>query len=294
MSFKTIDPNEVSVSNLHFNLLSAIAPRPIAFASTVDAAGNINLSPFSFFNVFGANPPTVIFSPAKRVRDNTQKHTLENVHEVKEVVINIVNYPIVEQMSLASTEYDKGINEFKKAGFTEIPSVKVKPPRVGESPVALECIVKQIIETGTGGGAGNLIICEVVLMHIDEKFCDEDGNLDTTALDLVARMGGSWYCRAQGDALFQIPKPLRKKGIGVDSLPKSIKNSGLLSGNNLGRLGNVEKLPTEEEVEAFRRTDDFEIILSSQDNIKKAFYDEAKKYLEKGNAKKALLILMSF
>ncbi len=252
MSIKTISPIEVSIADFHSVLLSAVAPRAIAFASTLDNEGNINLSPFSFFNAFGANPPILIFSPARRVRDNTTKHTLENVRQVPEVVINVVNYAMVEQTSLASTEYDKGINEFIKAGFTQVPSVLVKPPRVGESPVAFECKVLQIIETGSQGGAGNLVICEVLLAHVKEEILDAKGKIDARKIDLVGRMGGEWYCRANGEALFEIPKPLTTKGIGIDQLPDAIRNSSILTGNNLGRLANVEKLPSAEEIQGFQ------------------------------------------
>lgn len=252
MSIKTVSPKEVSIADFHSILLSAVAPRPIAFASTLDSEGNINLSPFSFFNAFGANPPILIFSPARRVRDNTTKHTLENVRQVPEVVINVVNYAMVEQTSLASTEYDKGVNEFIKAGFTQVPSVLIKPPRVGESPVAFECKVLQIIETGSQGGAGNLVICEVLLAHVKEEILDAKGKIDTQKIDLVGRMGGEWYCRANGEALFEIPKPLTTKGIGIDQLPEAIRNSSILTGNNLGRLANVEKLPSAEEIQSFQ------------------------------------------
>ncbi|KOY85230.1 flavin reductase [bacterium 336/3] len=290
---KTISPKDVSVAEFHSYFLSAVAPRPIAFASTIDKDGHINLSPFSFFNAFGANPPILIFSPARRVRDNTTKHTLENVKEVGEVVINIVNYAMVEQTSLASTEYDKGINEFVKAGFTQMPSTLVKPPRVGESPVAFECKVLQIIETGTGGGAGNLIICEVVLAHIKEEILDEKGKINTKKIDLVGRMGGEWYCRANGDALFEIPKPLLTKGIGIDQLPSFIKNSSVLTGNNLGRLANVEQLPSEEEIKNF---EDVEVkkLLGTHSNVElqNALHQYAQKLLEQGKIQEAWLTLM--
>jgi flavin reductase (DIM6/NTAB) family NADH-FMN oxidoreductase RutF len=248
---KTIDPKEIDTAELHGYLLGAIAPRPIAFASTVDSSGNINLSPFSFFNVFGSNPPMLVFSPARRVRDNTTKHSLDNVLEVPEVVINMVNYEMVEQMSLASTEYEKGVNEFVKSGLTATPSTKVRPPRVKEAPAAFECKVKEVIPLGDTGGAGNLVLCEVVLAHFRDEIFDENGKIDPFKLDAVSRMGGDWYCRAQGDALFEIPKPIRKKGIGVDAIPLAIRNSTVLTGNNLGRLGNVEKLPSEEDVAVF-------------------------------------------
>ena len=227
-------------------LLSAVAPRPIAFASTISAAGEINLSPYSFFNAFSANPPILIFSPARRVRDNTTKHTLENVLEVPECVINIMNYGMVEQASLASTEYPRGTNEFVKAGFTEAPSEVVKPPRVAESPVAFECKVNEVIHLGTEGGAGNLVICEVLLVHLHDNYATKEGKLDQHQLDLVARLGGNYYARASGDALFEIPKPLTTLGVGVDALPKEVRVSNFLTGNQLGRLGNTEQLPTAE------------------------------------------------
>jgi len=242
MAYQSIDPQALKTAELHTLLLGAIAPRPIAFASTIDKSGKVNLSPFSFFNVFGSNPPILIFSPARRGRDNTTKHSYENVKEVAEVVINIANYPMVEQMSLASTEYDKGVNEFVKAGFTEISSEKVKPPRVAEAPVAFECKVQQIIETGQQGGAGNLIICEVVQVHINEAILDPNGKIDPVKLDPIGRLGGNWYSRSK-QALFEVEKPLSKLCIGVDALPDAIKNSSVLTGNDLGKLANVEQLP---------------------------------------------------
>ncbi|MFN8844030.1 MAG: flavin reductase family protein [Chryseotalea sp.] len=241
--YKRIDPKEVTTGVLHSYLLGAIAPRPIAFASTIDKEGKVNLSPFSFFNVFGANPPILIFSPARRGRDNTVKHSYENVLEVPEVTINIVDYAMVQQMSLASTEYPKGVNEFVKAGLTEIPSEKVKPPRVANAPASFECKVLQVIPTGIEGGAGNLIICEVVLVHIANRVLDANGKIDPFKLDAVARMGGDWYCRANGDALFTVPKPLEKIGIGIDQLPDEIRLSKVLTGNELAMLANIEALP---------------------------------------------------
>ncbi|MEN8965094.1 MAG: flavin reductase family protein [Polaribacter sp.] len=248
----SIDPKEISTGKLHSYLLGSIAPRPIAFASTIDTNGKPNLSPFSFFNVFGANPPILIFSPARRVRDNTTKHTLENALATKEVVINIVNYAIVQQMSLSSTEYPAGVNEFEKAGFTMLKSDKIKPFRVAESPVQLECKVNDVIFTGDDAGAGNLIICEVVKVHISEDVLDENGGIDQHKIDLVARAGGSYYSRAR-DGFFEIPKPIRTLGIGVDQIPKEIRNSPILTGNNLGMLGNVEQLPTKETVNNFAK-----------------------------------------
>ncbi|SHM98942.1 flavin reductase family protein [Polaribacter sp. KT 15] len=248
----TIDPKEVSTAKLHGYLLGAVAPRPIAFASTIDKDGNPNLSPFSFFNVFGANPPIMIFSPARRVRDNTTKHTLENALETKEVVINMVNYDIVQQMSLSSTEYPEGVNEFDKAGFTMLKSDIVKPFRVSESPVQFECKVNDVIFTGENGGAGNLVVCEVVKIHISDDVLDENGSIDQHKIDLVARAGGSYYSRAR-DGFFEISKPISTLGIGVDAISADIRNSTVLTGNNLGMLGNIEQLPTEESVNNFAK-----------------------------------------
>jgi flavin reductase (DIM6/NTAB) family NADH-FMN oxidoreductase RutF len=241
---KTIDPKEVSTGKLHSYMLGAVAPRPIAFASTIDTEGNVNLSPFSFFNVFSANPPIMIFSPARRGRDNTTKHTYENVLQVKEVVINIVNYDIVQQMSLSSTEYAQGVNEFDKAGLTPIASETIQPPRVAESPVQFECKVNEVIALGTEGGAGNLVICEVLKIHIDEAILDTDGKIDPVKLDAVSRMGGNWYGRAK-EGMFEVPKPLSRLGIGFDQLPEAIRTSKFLTGNDLAMLANVEVLPEE-------------------------------------------------
>ncbi|WP_024768245.1 flavin reductase family protein [Aquimarina macrocephali] len=246
----TIDPSEVTTGKLHGLILGAIGPRPIAFASTMDINGNANLSPFSFFNVFSANPPILIFSPARRVRDNTTKHTLENAKSTKEVVINIVNYDIVQQMSLSSTEYPEGVNEFEKSGLTMVPSEKVKAYRVGESPVQFECKVNQVVPMGDEGGAGNLIICEVVLMHINENVMDENNRIDQHKIDQVARMGGNWYSRANM-GMFEVPKPLSSIGIGVDALPEEVRSSTVFTGNDLGKLGNVEGMPTKTEALEF-------------------------------------------
>ncbi len=238
-----IEPEKLSVAALHGYLLGAVTPRPIALASTVDASGNVNLSPFSFFNCFGSNPPLLIFSPNRRVRDNTTKHTYENVLEVPEVVIHIVNHDMVQQVSLASTEYDKGVNEFAKAGFTEVPSIRITPPRVKEAPVAMECKVRQVISTGDEGGAANLILCEVVLMHISDNILDEAGKIDPAKLDAVARLGGDWYARIGSESLFKVPKPLEKKGIGFDNLPDEVRRSNVLTGSDLAQLANVEAIP---------------------------------------------------
>jgi flavin reductase (DIM6/NTAB) family NADH-FMN oxidoreductase RutF len=243
----TFTPKDLKTAKLHSYLLSAVAPRPIAFASTIDVDGNPNLSPFSFFNVFSANPPILIFSPARRVRNNTIKHTLENAQATKEVVINVVNYDIVQQMSLSSTEYGEGVNEFEKAGLTMLQSDLVKPFRVAESPVQLECKVNEIVALGTEGGAGNLVICEVVKLHIDDAVLDDKGSIDQVKLDLVSRAGGSLYSRAKS-GFFEIPKPLSTLGIGVDALPEAVRNSNILTGNDLGVLANVEAMPNKDEV----------------------------------------------
>lgn len=292
----SFEANTLPIPKLHAYLLGAIAPRPIAFASTVDAEGRVNLSPYSFFNVFGSNPPTLVFSPSRRVRDNTNKHTLENLYEVPEVVINIVNYNMVEQTSLASTEYEKGVNEFVKAGFTETASSLVKPPRVAESPAAFECKVKQIIATGTEGGAGNLVVCEVLMVHIQEHILDAQGNIDPFKLDAVARMGANWYCRANGEAIFEVEKPNSKKGIGIDQLPKHIRESNLLTGNELARLANVEQLPSEEELAAFRDTETARNLLILNPNTgiarKEVIHQLAKDYLSKNDTLTAWKILL--
>jgi flavin reductase (DIM6/NTAB) family NADH-FMN oxidoreductase RutF len=282
----SINPKEISVGKLHGYLLGAIAPRPIAFASTIDADGNPNLSPFSFFNVFGSNPPIMIFSPARRVRDNTTKHTLENALATKEVVINVVNYAIVQQMSLSSTEYPEGVNEFEKAGFTMLPSDEIKPFRVAESPVQFECKVKDVIFTGDEGGAGNLIVCEVVKIHIADDVLNENGAIDQHKIDLVARAGGSYYTRAR-DGFFEIPKPISTLGIGVDTIPLEIRNSTVLTGNNLGMLGNIEQLPAEDTVNNFRKEHPQFIGLEV---VKKHTF--AQEYLSKNDVESAWKVLL--
>lgn len=250
---KTISPPDVSIAEFHSCLLSAVAPRPIALASTIDKEGNINLSPFSFFNVFGSNPPTLVFSPNRRVRDNSGKDTLDNVCEVDEVVINMVDYTMVEQVSLASCEYPKDVNEFVKAGFTAAASVYVKPPRVAESKVAFECKIRQVVSMGEQGGAPNLVICEVMLAHVSEDLLGENGRIDPLKTDWVARMGGDWYCRASGEAVFEVAKPNALPGVGVDAIPGFIRNNPLFTGNELGRLGNISELPGPDEVRKFRQ-----------------------------------------
>ena len=258
-----INPKDLSTKDLHGYLLSSVGPRPIALVSTIDNEGRPNLSPFSFFNVFSANPPIAIFSPARRVRNNTIKHTLQNVASTKEVVINVVSYPIVEQTSLSSTEYKKGVNEFIKSGLTPIESIKVKPYRVKESPVQMECIVKNTISLGEDGGAGNLVVCEIVKMHISENILNENHHIDPNKIDLVGRMGANWYCRASNTSLFEVQKPNSKIGIGYDQLPQHIRNSDILSGNDLAKLANVESLPSMEDVEKFKENKDLVKILKS-------------------------------
>lgn len=287
----TIVPGELTTQKLHGYLQSAVGPRPIAFASTIDENGNPNLSPFSFFNLFSSNPPVLIFSPSRRVRDNTVKHTLLNAQATKEVVINVVSFDIVQQASLSSTEYPDGVNEFVKSGLTAIPSEVVKPFRVAESPVQFECKVNDIIALGTEGGAGNLIICEVLKMHISEDILDEDGNIDQHKIDLVSRLGANWYSRSNM-GLFEVPKPLTTLGIGVDAIPPEIRQSPVFDGNDLGILGNVEALPAPQEVAIFVK-DDFEVkgVLSSGDEIK--LHDLAKTYLNKGDARSAWKVLLA-
>ena len=258
-----INPKDLSTKDLHGYLLSSVGPRPIALVSTIDNEGRPNLSPFSFFNVFSANPPIAIFSPARRVRNNTIKHTLQNVASTKEVVINVVSYPIVEQTSLSSTEYKKGVNEFIKSGLTPLESIQVKPYRVKESPVQMECIVKNIISLGEDGGAGNLVVCEIVKMHISENILNENHHIDPNKIDLVGRMGANWYCRASNTSLFEVQKPNFKIGIGYDQLPQHIRNSDILSGNDLAKLANVESLPSMEDVEKFKENKDLVKILKS-------------------------------
>jgi len=295
LSMKSFDLNELPGKEVHGHLLAAIGPRPIAFASTIDKDGNPNLSPFSYFNVFSSNPPILIFSPARRVRNNTTKDTLHNAETSREVVINVVNFNIVQQMSLSSTEYDTGVNEFVKSGLTPIESDLVAPFRVKESPVQFECKVTEIIALGDEGGAGNLIMCEVLRMHVDEDMFDEKGITDSTKLDLVARMGGNWYCRASGDALFEVEKPILTKGIGVDQIPPRIRNSVFLDGNDLGKLGNIERLPNQQELEEFAENYKIkEIIESSSDGMeaREALHQYAKELLDNNKVIKAWKALL--
>lgn len=262
----SLDPKELTIPLLHQYLLGSIGPRPIAFASTIDKDGNRNLAPFSFFNVFSANPPILIFSPARSGRTNTTKDTHNNVKEVAEVVINVVTYDIVHQMSLASSPFEAGVDEFEKAGFTPVASDTIRPFRVKESPVQMECKVLEVKELGQNGGAGNLVICEVLKIHISESVLDEKGMIDQEKIDLVSRMGGNWYCRANGEALFELDKPLTTIGIGVDALPAKLKTCKQLTGNDLGILGNLQSVPNNEEMmnELLKLPSDLSIELAKQ------------------------------
>lgn len=288
LSFET---HTLSPVQLQSYLQSAVAPRPIAFASTLDANGKPNLSPFSFFNVFSSNPPILVFSPARRVRNNTTKHTLENCEATREVVINVVNYDIVQQASLSSTEYPDGVNEFEKSGLTMLASDMVKPFRVAESPVQLECKVNEIIALGNQGGAGNLIICEVVKIHVSENILDDKNMIDQSKIDLVSRLGGNWYSRSNV-GLFEVEKPLTTLGIGVDSIPDFVKESTVFDGNDLGKLGNVEALPTTEEITIFVQQN-FAVkgVLSSDDEMK--IHQKAKEYLNNNDALSAWKVLLA-
>jgi flavin reductase (DIM6/NTAB) family NADH-FMN oxidoreductase RutF len=281
----TLNPQDLSVPILQKYLQNAVAPRPICFASTVDKDGKPNLAPFSFFNLFSSNPPIAVFSPAYSGRTGAPKDTLLNVKEVPEVVINVVNYSMVQQTSLASSPFPKGVNEFVKAGFTPVPSELVKPARVKESPVQLECKVLEVKELGQNGGAGNLVICEVIRIHIDESVLNEENFIDTRKIDLVARMGDNWYCRASGEALFEVKKPITSIGIGIDQIPEDIKNSNILSGNNLGLLGSVEQLPEQGEIMEYKKG------LKSFTN-KEEKHQYAKTLLETNKVKEAWMTLL--
>lgn len=283
----TIDPKEIPLTKLVGYLQGAISPRPIAFVSSVDQSGTVNLSPFSFFNLFSLHPPILIFSPSRRVRDNTIKHTLENVMEVPEVTINMVNYGMVEQASLASCEFPKGVNEFVKAGFTEVASAKVKPPRVGESLASFECKVNQVIPLGAEGGAGNLVVCEILLAHFKDEIFDAEGRINPWRMDAVARMGNDYYCRAAGENIFEVPKPNVKIGIGMDQLPAKIRNSNVLTGNDLGRLANIEKIPSQEQVEQFKNENPSLLEIGQRQR-----HEFAKQELAKGEVEKAWMILL--
>lgn len=285
----TINPKESTTQEVHHVLLGGIAPRPIAFASTIDKDGNPNLSPFSFFNAFGANPPTIIFSPARRGKDNTNKHTFFNIQEVPEVVINMVTFDMVQQVSLSSADFPKGVNEFEKAGFTMLKSETIKPFRVKESPVQMECKVIQVIETGQEGGAGNLVICEVTRIHIDEDILDDKGMIDPNLADLVGRMGGSNYVRTVGEALFEIPKPLSSIGMGIDQLPSYIRHIKEISPAELAQLASLEKLPSAEELKEENLPKEVLFGLKNKDLMNVCY---AKDLIMNGHVKEALIFLM--
>lgn len=293
---QTIDPGIEKTARVHSILLGAVSPRPVAFASTMDKGGNPNLSPFSFFNCFSAKPPILIFSPARRVRDNTTKHTLENILEVPEVVINVVSYNMVNQASLSSVEYPKGINEFVKSGFKPIPSQKIKPFRVEASPVQMECIVKQVIPLGSEGGAGNLIVCEVVLIHLQEEILDADGKIDPWKAGLVGRMGGDYYCKPTEDSIFEVEKPNTRISMGIDRLPSEIQASKILTGNNLAQLANLVEQPKKDEDFLLNNSDLKSIFTSSETHpelLRSKLHFLAKKMLDKGMVQEAWQILLS-
>ena len=292
---KIIDPKELSTSEFYQYMVEAVVPRPIAFASTVDSAGRVNLSPYSFFNAMSSHPPVLVFSPVNRTRDNTSKDTLDNVREHGEVVINIVNYAVAEQMSLASASYERGVNEFAKAGLTEVPSIHVRPPRVAECPVAFECRVQQIVPLGSEGGAGHLVVCEILLAHVNEAVLDEQQHIDPYRLDAIGRMGGSLYCRASGDALFEISRPGREVGIGVDQLPAAIRESDVLTGSDLARLASVGEVPTKA---AHSEHADDPAIVAVQNayadmvDLRKQLHQVAREFLQKGENEKAWAALL--
>ncbi len=292
----TIKTSDLSPVQLQSYLNAAVAPRPVCFASTIDKAGNINLSPFSYFNVFSVNPPVCVFSPSRRVKDNTTKHTLENLKEVPECVINIVNYDMVHQVSLSSVEYAKGVNEFIKSGLTMLPSDLVKPPRVAESPVQFECVVKDIIHLGHSAGAGNLVIAEIKLMHISEAVLDSEGKIDQQKIDHVARLGGDWYCRVTPDNLFEVAKPNKNMGIGVDAIPFAIRNSKILTGNDLGQLGNVEALPNDNEIDAYAQSQEIKELLDATIGDSQTreiqLHLKAKNLLDEGKVYEAWMVLL--
>jgi flavin reductase (DIM6/NTAB) family NADH-FMN oxidoreductase RutF len=293
----SFDPKELPVPRVHQLLLGAIGPRPIAFASTIDENGNANLSPFSFFNVFSANPPILIFSPARNGRTNTTKDTYNNVKNVPEVVINVVTHDIVQQMSLSSSPYPSDVDEFVKAGFTPLKSDLIKPFRVAESPVQFECKVNQVIELGDGGGAGNLVICEVVKIHVKEEVLDENGQIDQFKINLVSRMGGNWYCHANEQSMFEVQKPLTTIGIGFDALPKDILQSTVFSKNDLALLASVEEIPNETEVNEYKLLELSEIFVSLEDNPQKlelTLHENAKDLIKNNQIIDAWKTLLSF
>ncbi|MGB5027623.1 MAG: flavin reductase family protein [Chitinophagaceae bacterium] len=289
-----IDLKDLKPAEKQYYLQHVVAPRPICFASTINKAGHINLSPFSFFNLFSSNPPIVVFSPARRVRDNTTKHTLQNVLEVPEVVINIVTYDMVQQTSLASCEFPKDVNEFTKAGFTQEPATMIKPPMVKESKVKMECKVVEVKSLGNEGGAGNLVICEVIRMHIDDSLLDENKKLDQRKINHVARLGGDWYCVVNEHNLFQVEKPNTQLGIGIDMLPATIRSSKILSGNNLGQLANVHEMPViEPSFDDNHLKQIIQYYSVNPDEMEKELHSYAKKLLDQDKIKEAWQVLLA-
>jgi len=292
----SLNPQELAVPELHQYLLGSVGPRPIAFVSTIDEEGNVNLAPYSFFNIFSVAPPIAIFSPARRGRDNTTKHSYENAKAVPECVINIVNHAMVEQMSLASTEYAKGINEFEKAGLTPVQSELVRPPRVGESPVQFECKINQVIELGQNGGAGNLVVCEIIKIHIRTEVLNEDGKIDPIKMDQVARMGGHWYTRAKA-GLFQLPQPTTKIAIGFDQLPADVRTSRILTGNELAKLAGVEHLPDETSVNEYKLIELSDLFIELENNpeeLEMALHTRAQNLLAQNDIESAWKTLLAF
>ncbi len=290
-----IDLKDLKLVDVQHYLQHAIAPRPICFASTIDAKGNVNLSPFSFFNLFSSNPPIVIFSPSRRVRDNTTKHTLQNIMEVPEVVINIVDLPMVQQVSLASCEFPKNINEFIKAGFNQEPATIVKPPMVKESKIKMECAVNEIKVLGVHAGAGNLVICEVLRMHIDDSILDKNKRIEQAKIHHVARLGGDWYCKVDSENLFIVEKPNQQIGIGIDALPEPIRRSTVLNGNDLGQLGNVHELPVIDpafEDDSLKKI--FQYYSGHPNEMEKELHTYAKALLKLGQVEKAWQVLIAF
>ena len=292
--FRSIALKDITPAAAQNFLQHSVAPRPICFASTIDKNGNVNLSPFSFFNLFSTNPAIIVFSPSRRGRDNTTKHTLQNILEVPEVVVNIVSYHMLQQVSLSSCEFPKGIDEFIKTGFTKEPSQMVKPPRVKESPVQLECKVLEVKPLGTEGGAGNLVIAEVLMMHINENILDENGNIDQKKLDLAARLGGNWYTRANASTIFEVEKPNTHVGIGVDALPENIRNSKILTGNNLGQLANVSETPfVDPAFEDDKLKNIFLYFATDPEEMENELHLYAKELLDNGKVKKAWQVLLA-
>jgi flavin reductase (DIM6/NTAB) family NADH-FMN oxidoreductase RutF len=289
-----LELKDLTPAEKQYYLLHVVAPRPICFASTIDKAGNVNLSPFSFFNLFSSNPPVAIFSPSRRVRDNTTKHTLQNVLEVPEVVINIVTYDMLQQASLASCEFPKEVNEFVKAGFTEDPATIIRPPMVKESKLKMECKVLEVKPLGTEKGAGNLVICEVLKLHIDDSLLDEQYKMDQRKIHQVARLGGDWYCKVDETNLFQVAKPHTELGIGVDALPAAIRNSTILTGNNLGQLANVHETPLiDPAFDDARLKDIIQYYSINPDEMEKELHSYAKKLLDDGKVKEAWQVLLA-